>query len=158
MASNHARSTSDPHPSTCSVDGYEIPRIFGHAFPRISGHGRSAAPTGVHSGPSAVAEQVLDEGRDDSGRRGGSWGGPWGRGRFRRSAEAGARRGDRVGRGWGAGAGGGVRRFEVGEPMVIERPHPFGRDVQRGYDRSQVFAFGEGREDGGSLLAWGAPS
>ena len=48
--------------------------------------------------------------------------------------------------------------FEVGEPMVIERPHPFGRDVERGYDFSQVFAFGEGGEDGGSLVAWGAPS
>jgi hypothetical protein len=42
---------------------------------------------------------------------------------------------------------------EVGGPMVIERAHALGADVQGGYDLSQVLAFGKEGKDGGGFFA-----
>ena len=62
------------------------PRVSAHFRPRQSEHfgdGSSAAASGIHGGFSAVAEQVLDQGGDESGRCGGIIRGvPRGRGRF----------------------------------------------------------------------------
>ena len=57
--------------------------VDGQGLPRIFGHGRSAALSGIHRGPSAAAYQVLDQGGDESGRCGGIIRGvPWRRGSF----------------------------------------------------------------------------
>ena len=75
------------------VDGHAFRRFFGHGPARFLGHGSSAglaqeiraklgSPRRHPWSDSAVAEQVLDQGGDDSGRRGKVRGLPWGRGRF----------------------------------------------------------------------------
>jgi hypothetical protein len=43
--------------------------------------------------------------------------------------------------------------LEVDDPMVIERPHALGGDVQDSDDLSQVLALGKEGKDGGGFFA-----